>query len=126
MPPVSGDLAGAIDAMVSSVAASSSARIELLGFPGCPNLPLMRRNLAAALDRIGGGLAIQDLNQQALAADDPRNGFPSPTILVNGRDLFGMAAQAKPALGCRVYPGGVPGTEVIAERLRDALGEHHP
>ena len=83
--------------------------IELLGFPGCPNTPAMRENLTAALAAIGKGWAFQDTNQEALPEDDPRRGYPTPTILVNGRDLFGLPVPTAPSMGCRLYPGGVPG-----------------
>jgi hypothetical protein len=45
-------------------------KIELLGFPGCPNTPLMRANLQAAL--AGTGLTFEDLTWEALPEDDPR------------------------------------------------------
>ncbi len=91
--------------------------IELLGFPGCPNTPAMRENLTAALAAIGKGWAFQDTNQEALPEDDPRRGYPTPTILVNGRDLFGLPVPTAPSMGCRLYPGGVPGGEEITGRL---------
>jgi hypothetical protein len=96
-------------------AAEHAVKIELLGFPGCPNTPAMRERLAAALARIGGSFT--DTNQEALPESDPRRGWPTPTILVNGSDLFGMAPPTGTAMGCRVYPGGVPSSSEIAERL---------
>lgn len=96
-------------------------KIELLGFPGCPNTPSMRANLAAALASIGPGLTFIDTNQEALPESDVRRGWPTPTILVNGRDLFDMAPPIAPSMGCRMYPGDVPAGNEIACRLR-ALG----
>ena len=96
-------------------------RIELLGFPACPNTPAMRANLRAALSP--RELAVLDeINQEALPASDPRRGWPTPTILVEGRDLFGMPAPRTPAMGCRIYPGGVPSTAKIRAALDAADG----
>ncbi|MCC6320581.1 MAG: hypothetical protein IT438_03995 [Phycisphaerales bacterium] len=96
--------------------------IELLGFPDCPNTPAMRHNLRGALALMGKGWSFADTNQEALDEGDTRRGWPAPTILVNGRDLFGMPPPVGAAMGCRVYPGGVPEAGAIADRLRVAAG----
>lgn len=97
--------------------------IELLGFPGCPNTPELRESLRAALTSIGEGWTFKDTNQEALPVHDLRRGWPTPTILVNGRDLFGMPAPTAPSMGCRMYPGGVPEAKYLAEKLKSAAGE---
>ena len=97
--------------------------IELLGFPGCPNTPAMRDNLHAALASIGKGWTFTDTNQEQLPASDLRRGWPTPTVLVNGRDLFGMPAPTAPSMGCRMYPGGVPSAADITDKLRTAPGK---
>lgn len=98
-------------------------RIELLGFPGCPNTPMMRNNLVAAIKSLGGGLTFSDVNQEELAEFDIRRGYPTPTVLVNGRDLFGLPVPITPSMGCRVYEGGVPSAEELAKRLRALLNQ---
>ncbi len=95
-----------------------SMRIELLGFPGCPHTPLLRSNAQAALSLVAEGWALEEVNQETLDFGDLRRGWPAPTLLVNGRDLFGMPEPAGPSMGCRVYEGGMPSPERIAERLR--------
>lgn len=128
-PPVTGDLFGAMGAMGADVLGTASGarrggvqamKIELLGFPGCPNTPAMRKNLAAALESIGGGLTFQDVNQEMLLESDLRRGWPTPTVLVDGHDLFGRPAPSGPAMGCRVYEGGVPSAKEITEKLSAA------
>jgi hypothetical protein len=93
-------------------------RIELLGFATCPNTPAIRDNLREALKLVGGGWAFTEVNQEALPESDVRRGWPAPTVLVNGADLFGMAPPSVSAMGCRMYADGVPSAESIAERLR--------
>lgn len=93
-------------------------KIELLGFPGCPNTPSMRENLAVAIESLASGLTFTTINQEELPESDLRRGYPTPTVLVNGRDLFGLPVPTAPSMGCRVYDGGVPTVEKLAERLR--------
>lgn len=97
-----------------------SVTIELLGFPGCPNTPALRDNLRAALRDLGSPAFI-DTDQMTLPEDDPRRGWPTPTILVNGRDLFGMPEPTSAAMGCRMYPGGVPSVARVREALAAAI-----
>ncbi len=118
-PPVTGDLREAMEEMGGDVLATPQAmKIELLGFPSCPNTPALRQNLRAALNSVGSGLTFEEVNQEALAAGDIRRGWPAPTVLVNGADLFGMAPPIAPSMGCRVYADGIPTADRIAERLR--------
>lgn len=93
--------------------------IELLGFAGCPNTPKMRQNLSAALAEIGDQrLRLTEIHQDALPEADLRRGYPTPTVLVNGDDLYDMPPPTSPAMGCRMYPGGVPTADELAGRIR--------
>ena len=111
-------------AMTSQTNTPSAARsnhiqtIELLGFEGCPNTPAMFASAKAAVAQLGWKTRVVYVDQPALAADDLRRGYPTPTLLVNGRDLFGLPRPTKPDMGCRIYPGGVPDAKAIAEKLR--------
>lgn len=119
-PPTTGDLNEAMEQMGRDVLGSpQSMKIELLGFPDCPNTPAMRVNLRAALKLVGDGLMFREVNQEALHDSDLRRGWPTPTVLVNDADLFGMVPPSTPAMGCRMYPGGVPSVAAIRERLSD-------
>jgi hypothetical protein len=97
--------------------------IELLGFSGCPNTPIMRENLRAALSSMGLPLKIAEIDQEALLASDVRRGYLAPTVLVNGRDLFGMPKSSSRSIGCRIYRGGIPDAKQIATRLK-TVQEH--
>ncbi len=98
--------------------AASQPVIELLGFPECPNTPVMRDQLAAALSQLAPGWTFAETNQEQLPAGDLRRGYPTPTVLVNGRDLFGLPVPHATSLACRIYPGGMPDAAALAERLR--------
>ena len=100
----------------------AAPRIELLGFPSCPNTPAMRANLAAALKSMGTGWSFVEVDQELLPEGDVRRGYPTPTVLVNGRDLYGLPVPGAASMGCRVYPDGVPDAKDIAKRLRGAGG----
>ncbi len=94
-------------------------RIEVLGFGGCPNTPTMRDRVVEAVGVLGSGYVLVEVDQESLAADDLRRGYPTPTVLVDGVDLFGLPTPSSPAMGCRVYPGGVPSAEEIGARLAE-------
>jgi len=98
-------------------------KISLLGFDGCPLTPLMKRRLEQAISQLEQRLQLVQIDQQALDASDLRRGYPAPTILVNGSDLFGMPSPTSPSMGCRMYdgPDGVPSIDDLVARLRRAL-----
>lgn len=90
-------------------------RIELLVVPECPHASMVAEVLAQALADIGLGsvgfsVAVIDSQEDA----DRRHFIGSPTICVNGEDVF--PEPGRPAsIACRLYPG----TGVGAPELRD-------
>ena len=68
----------------------------LLTRDGCIQTDQMRTSLDAALAKIGKRMPYDVVDLAALSADDPRRGYPTPTILVRNRDLFGMPTPAPP------------------------------
>ena len=98
-------------------------RLELLSFPGCPTATVLRANLTEATAQLGLlTCRIEPVNLAELEAGDPRRGWGSPTILVDGVDLFGEARPADEGMSCRIYPDGeTPTTEQITARLETRL-----
>jgi len=94
--------------------------IEFLGMKdGCPNTPKMWKSLNEALNELHWQLPVDSLDVNELSKDhDVRAGFGSPTILVNGKDLFGATPSESLDPACRYYRGGVPGTKEIVAKLR--------
>jgi hypothetical protein len=96
--------------------------IELLVVPDCPNEGVAATRLRRALDEIGlldKEFALRTITTQAEAEEAGFTG--SPTILVDGQDLFPEPAAA-PGLACRIYrtPSGQTGVPDPAQ-LRGAL-----
>jgi len=98
-------------------------RLELLSFPGCPTATVLHANLAEATAQLGlASYRIEAVNLADLVAGDPRRGWGSPTVLVDGVDLFGKTRPADEGMSCRIYPDGkAPSTEQIAARLKSRL-----
>jgi len=65
--------------------------ITFLTRAGCSGSPQMLAGLRAALTARGVTLEPETLDLGDLAADDPRTGYGTPTILVDGHDLFGRS-----------------------------------
>ena len=96
--------------------------IELLYFDRCPTYKPAQQALKQALLEEGLQARIHLL---AVNTNDEaqRVQFPgSPTIRVNGRDLFPVPERQAWGLGCRMYltPEGLRGTPT-KEMLREAL-----
>ena len=89
-------------------------KVEVLYFDGCPTYETATKTLRAVL-------AEEGLESDIEAAR--RLNFPgSPTIRIDGRDLFPAQEREDWRLGCRVYPTaeGLKGSP-SAEMFRDAL-----
>jgi copper chaperone CopZ len=98
-------------------------RIELLSFPGCPTAQVLHANLTEATAQLGlVTCRVESVNLGELEAGDPRRGWGSPTILVDGVDLFGKTRPADDGMSCRIYPDGkAPTAEQLVARLKAQL-----
>ena len=97
-------------------------KVEVLYFDGCPTYEAAAKTLRAVLAEVGLEAEVQLV---AVNSDEEagRLRFPgSPTIRVDGKDLFPVAEREDWRLGCRVYatPQGMRGSPT-AEMLREAL-----
>jgi hypothetical protein len=97
-------------------------KVEILYFDGCPTYEAATKTLRAVLAEEGLEAEVQLV---PVNSDDEagRFRFPgSPTIRVDGEDLFPVAGREEWRLGCRVYatPQGLRGSPT-AEMLREAL-----
>jgi hypothetical protein len=101
-------------------------RITFLGTTSCPNTPALRANLRQAVAEIGMSGGFEDVDQDCLAEGDPLRRYPTPTILVNGHDLYGLEPSENDAPGCRVYRHGLPKPDEIARVLTEYKLTHYP
>jgi|SRR6516225_5022923 hypothetical protein len=63
---------------------------------GCVNTSMMRKNLDDALRTLGWKSEYQVIDIGTLTSTDVRTGYPTPTLLWKGRDIFGMPAPRPP------------------------------
>jgi hypothetical protein len=94
-------------------------QITFLGTTSCPNTPALRANLRRALAELGMSSGFEDVDQDRLPDGDPLKRFPTPTILVNGHDLYGLTPSKEDTLGCRIYRHGLPQSDEIARLLKE-------
>jgi hypothetical protein len=98
-------------------------KMEILYFDGCPTYLKAEETLRGVLEEEG-----VDAEVELVAVDTDEEAqelrFPgSPTIRVDGEDLFPVPERAEYALGCRMYatPEGLrgsPTTEMLWEALK--------
>src|SRR5438477_1610665 len=95
--------------------------VQLLFFPGCPNVDAARETLQEALGKLEDLPAITELDVTAPSAPPDLRSWGSPTILIDGADVAGGDATAS---CCRLYPGsatrGAPSVAMIEAALRRA------
>jgi hypothetical protein len=80
-------------------------KIQLLHVPGCANVEMARRVLQSSLSELGFDARVEE----------HEGAYPSPTILVDGRDVMGEA-EADGA-SCRL---DVPTRERVVAALESA------
>jgi hypothetical protein len=75
---------------------SSMGELVFLTRQGCVNTVTMRNNLDDALKALGLPTEYQFIDADTLAPSDRRGGYGTPTVLYEGRDLFGMSEPPIP------------------------------
>jgi hypothetical protein len=99
-------------------------KVEILYFDGCPTYRTAQETLQGVLAReeVEADVSLVAVNTDKEAR---RLAFPgSPTIRVDGEDLFPVSDRTEYALGCRMYATaeGLRGSPT-AEMVRAALAE---
>lgn len=99
--------------------------VEILVVPDCPHEAGMVALLRNALDDIGlrsVAFAVATVGSQEDADALAFGG--SPSVIVNGRDLFAQPGRAA-SLSCRLYagPGGLPDVRDLRQALKVAAAE---
>jgi hypothetical protein len=99
--------------------------VRLVYFDGCPNWQLARTRLRQALDRLGRAPVPISEVQVETADEATAAAFAgSPTIQIDGWDLFPTSTKWAGGLACRLYrtPAGFAGVP-RAEDIMSALSE---
>lgn len=87
--------------------------VELVYFTGCPNVAYARENLRAALTRAGLPCQWREWDLEDGSTPRALRRHPSPTVLVDGRDVMGEGESS--AMACRTGP--VPSVASILDHL---------
>ena len=74
----------------------SMQELTFLTRDGCVNTPDMQLNLDDALIQLGWRRNYQEIDIGNLPKTDPRTGYPTPTLVWKGHDIFGMAVPKPP------------------------------
>lgn len=86
-------------ALASLVAAPAPKTMKDLAFltrDGCVNTPEMAEHLDGALAALHWPKDYRVIDIGELQHDDPRTGYPTPTLLWRDKDIFGMAVPTPP------------------------------
>jgi hypothetical protein len=75
---------------------SMKGDLTFLTRDGCVNTPDMVNNLDDALKALGWPNDYQYLDIGTLPKTDARTGYPTPTVLYKGKDIFGMSVPTPP------------------------------
>lgn len=97
--------------------------VEIIYAADCPHVSLARRHLLAAFARTGVSARWSEHEIVTRELPPHAQGFGSPTILVDGRDVFDEPGAS--SLSCRIYPthdglSGAPSIEMIVRALAAA------
>lgn len=96
--------------------------IDFIFDDDCPNIIAAREQLRSACANLGIPPQWNEWNRTAPNTPEHLQGFGSPTILVNGKDIAGLSPTGIAAC-CRIYPSsagtssGIPSLEMISAAL---------
>lgn len=97
-------------------------KVQLLSFPGCPNVETTRQALRRALIASGLPPEFEEVDVTSSATPESLKAWGSPTILVDGRDVVGSEPTGScwRLYGPRGQTRGVPPEALIEQAIRNA------
>jgi|GEM_PF-1139275 len=101
-------------------------KIELLYFKGCPNISLARKSLNEAFAKADIPAQWDEVDLNEPNTPKELKGYGSPTILVDGKDVTGIAPSGE-SLSCRTYYNakgeitGAPDIEIIVKAILESV-----
>ena len=101
-------------------------RIQLLGYPGCPNASAARDRLLEARVIAGVEAEIEEIDTTFEATPKRQRGWGSPTVLIDGADVAGENSAGGGS--CRIHcaadgrMSGVPPLPLLVTTLRHRGG----
>ena len=118
-----GGCKGSVDSHNTNNNSADMRQLIVLYFDGCPNTPKMIQSAQRAAKDLGQGWEVVTTDLQELDENDLRRGYGSPTLLLNGRDLFRAPTPTSSALSCRHYADGLPDERAIIAAIRRRVAE---
>lgn len=107
----------------SSAFRLKNMKLQFLSMQNCPNVSPVWESLQSAMKELHLHQPIEQLDINILSEKkDKRAGYGSPTILVNGKDLFDSPLLETYNPSCRYYPDGVPDANTIISKLKLLIG----
>ncbi|HHL40873.1 MAG TPA: hypothetical protein ENJ37_10235 [Deltaproteobacteria bacterium] len=94
--------------------------VVLLYFEGCPNVKEARKNIEEALLTAGVAALWKEADLQSPATPEAWRGFPSPTVLVEGREVGTGRKECRGTPSCRM--AGAPSADKIVAALEEYGG----
>jgi mercuric ion transport protein len=93
--------------------------VEFIFDKDCPNVKATRKNLMKAFSQKNMNAQWKEWDRNSEEAPHYARKHGSPTILINGIDIMGVAPESN-ANCCRVYEGdGVPSIDLISSKLSE-------
>mgnify|MGYP001155479263 CR=1 FL=1 len=99
-------------------------KLELLYIDNCQNYYKMLKNVEEAIQGLENEVEFEKILIEDEKTASKFNFLGSPTLLINGQDLFGNKAPAKISLACRFYPDGMPSPEEIRKAITSNLKKY--
>lgn len=95
--------------------------VEFIFDKDCPNIKDTRANLMKAFSKTKLLATWKEWDRNSELTPEYARKFGSPTILINGTDIFDVVPESNGNC-CRIYNGlGVPSVELLSEKLTEQI-----